>query len=409
MKRDTAPLRAAGHAMEITSKTICFVNSAIAWGGGEKWHLDAATSLAARGWRVFLVCHPDGQLRRRAENRPGLTVVPMAIGKTSFLNPLMHARLRKLFRNESVRAVVMNLTYDLKLAGPAAKRAGVPHAIYRRGSAIPIKNTFFNRRLFADVVTRFIANSNATRQQALAKNPRLIPGDRISVLYNGVDVDAFDKAYARTEGRPKDSRFVIGSAGRLEVEKGHHMLLRLGKRLVDAGLDCSLAIAGGGELRDRLGDMAKRLGIADRVDFRGFLDDMSPFWRDIDLFVLPSLWEGFGFVLIEAMLAAKPVFAFNVSAMAELVVDKVNGRLFPVPREEWKKCPDLAHQADPAERYDPWSLEPGGYAELDGMAEAVLELAGRPDLRDKMGKAGREYALTFSQESRMDELENLLR
>lgn len=394
--------------MGTARQTVCFVNSAIAWGGGEKWHLDAASSLAERGWRVFLVCHPDSELRRRAENLDGVTIMPMAIGKTSFLNPLAHIRLRRFFRTEAVRAVVMNLTYDLKLAGPAAKRAGVQHVVYRRGSAIPIKNTFFNRYLFSAVVTCFIANSQATKKQALARNPRLVPEDRIRVLYNGIDVDAFDQARLRSGTRRGNTCFTIGTAGRLEIEKGQHMLLRLGKRLVEAGLDCSLVIAGEGELGNRLRDMAKRLGIADRVDFRGFLPDMAPFWRDIDLFVLPSLWEGFGFVLLEAMLAGKPVFAFNVSAMTELVVDGVNGRLFPVPREEWSKCPDLAGKAAPNDRHDPWSIEPGGYAELDAMAEAALELAKRPGRRDEMGKAGREFALTFSQRSRMDDLEKLL-
>ena len=116
-------------------RTLCFCNSNIPWGGGEKWHLEAALALAARGWRVLFLCHPAGELYRRLRHRPEIQVLPLALGRLSFLNPFTRVRLTRLFTREGVDALIMNLPADLKAAGPAAKAAGVRQIVYRRGSA----------------------------------------------------------------------------------------------------------------------------------------------------------------------------------------------------------------------------------------------------------------------------------
>lgn len=423
-------------------RTICFCNSNIPWGGGELWHLNAARSLAARGWRVLLICRPEGELLRRAREHPAIIAVPLAISRFSFLNPFMRARLVRLFRRERPHALIMNLPTDLKAAGPPARAAGVPHIIYRRGSALPVRDSLLNRHLFGRVITRLIVNSEATRAQALVNNPALIPAGRISVLANGIDIPALDAALAlarplpgfadagpeRAEGQsadaaaegsraapPRGRPFVIGNAGRLNRQKGQHLLLHLCRRLVDAGLDCRALIAGSGEREAELKALALELGLGERAVFCGFLPDLAPFWRSIDLFVLTSLWEGFGNVIIEAGLAQKPVFAFAVSNLPELVRGgpNGNGRLFPLPESERANCPDPAppagagggQEVQGAAQHGP---DPRGPAFTDAMAAAVLELAERPDEARRMGRAGRRAALAYSQEARMDELEALL-
>lgn len=403
-------------------RTICFCNSNIPWGGGEKWHLEAALALAARGWRVLFLCHPAGELCRRLRNRPEIQTLPLALGRLSFLNPFTRVRLARLFKREGVDALIMNLPADLKVAGPAAKAAGVRRIVYRRGSALPVRDSLLNRRLYGRVITRLIANSEATRRQVLINNPNLIPAERISVLPNGLDVAAFDAALLaagpRPEAPPGGRPFLIGNAGRLNRQKGQHLLLHLCRRLLDAGLDCGVVIAGTGEREAELKELAASLELGDRAVFPGFVDDLSPFWRDIDLFVLTSLWEGFGMVLIEAMLARRPVFAFAVSNIPELVFEDGagvigNGRLFPLPEEELPHCPDAGANGngggvlttDPAK-----GLINGqkSYAALELMVEATLALAADPEAAGRMGEAGRRFALRFSQDACMDRLEALL-
>ncbi len=451
-------------------RTICLCNSNIPWGGGETWHLQAARSLAARGWRVFLLCHPQGELYRKALREPNategsfdslpdscpacpgknapatvsqaatgdssphsfggsLTVLPLALSRLSFLNPLVSRKLSRFFQREQVHAVIMNLPADLKVAGPAAKTAKVPHIIYRRGSALSVRDSIINRYLYGKTLTRLIVNSEATRRMVLVNNPDLIPASRITVLPNGFDIAAFDAnleaARKRLEKPP--SPFVIGNAGRLNKQKGQHLLLRLGKLLRDQGLDCKVVIAGTGEREAELKALAEDFGIVDRVEFRGFMPDLAPFWLELDVFVLTSLWEGFGNVLLEAMLAEKPVLAFAVSNLPELVQDGVNGRLFPLPRTEQAHCP-AEERTDPSEDafgcVSGHSTPPGKLsgtdaaspadagsdsdAPLRAMAACLLELAGEPELRRRMGTAGRTFALGFSQDSAMDKLEALL-
>ena len=412
-------------------KSVCFCNSTLAWGGGENWHLNAARSLSRRGWRVILLCHPDGALFQRARALPGVLVVPMPLGRLSFLNPFTRRRLVRFFRRERVRALIMNLPADLKAAGPAAKAAGVRHVIYRRGSALPVRDSLLNRRLYGTVMTRLIVNSQATLAQVLVNNPGLIPRDRVSILPNGVDIADFDAKleaahrpdFARTDAAPVNSArpakasspvpFILGNAGRLNRQKGQHLLLHLVRRLVDAGLDARLVIAGAGEREAELKGLAASLGIAERTEFAGFMENLAPFWLAIDCFVLTSLWEGFGNVIIEAGLARKPVFAFAVSNLPELIREGENGRLFPLPQEERGECPDYGPehpQAGPSGQPHAQGGDPAGapYAALDAMARGLLELAADTDLRRKMGEAGRIAAESYSQDACMDALERLL-
>ncbi len=383
-------------------RTVCFCNTNIPWGGGEKWHLEAAAALAARGWRVLFLCHPQGELMARAQGVPGLDPRPLALGRLSFLNPLLRLRLTRLFKEERVHALLMNLPSDLKAAGPAAKTAGVPHIVYRRGSALPVRDTALNHHLYGTVLTRLIVNSEATKRMALSRNPDLIPEERISVLLNGIDVAAFDAALARVPARePEPGRpLVLGNAGRLNVQKGQHLLLHLCRKALDLGTDCRAVIAGTGEREAELKALADTLGIRNKVEFRGFMPDLSPFWRDIDVFVLTSLWEGFGYVLLEAMLAEKPVFAFSVSNIPELVRDGDNGRLFPLPEAERKLCPDAAPAGS--------STTNAAQDPLDAMARSLAALAANPGEQRRMGRVGRVFAQNFDQSVRMDALENLL-
>ena len=387
--------------------TVCFCNGNIPWGGGETWHLNAAVSLADRGWKVLLLCHPEGELYRKALRHNVIEVVPMRIGRASFLNPFLLSKLKRFFIDRRVDALIMNLPSDLKAAAPMARAAGIRHVIYRRGSALPVRDTRLNRRLYGQAITQLIVNSKATRQQVLKNNPHLIPEDRITILPNGFDLAKLDAALTKSSPLPGlKGRYVIGNAGRLNRQKGQHLLLHLADRLVRAGLDAVILIAGAGEREAELKELAHRLGLGDRLVFAGFMEDLAPFWRSIDLFVLSSLWEGFGNVVIEAMLAKKPVFAFKVSNIPELVTEGPdgNGRLFPLPPEELANSPDSIR-----DNADTGSPAASDRHPLDLMADAVLELAARPKQAKRMGAAGRRFAEGFSQEKCMDRLEELLR
>ena len=385
-----------------TQKTLVFCNSTIAWGGGEKWHLDAAMAMAERGFRVFLLCHPQGKLYAKAQSVSGIAVLPLSIGRLSFLNPLQGWQLESFFRREGVSAVVMNLPQDMKCVAPAARRAGVEHVIYRRGSALPVKNSALNRRLYGRILTGLIVNSQATRAATLQNNPSLIAEDRITLLPNGMDIELFDAGMQKNCAPllPGDTPpLVLGTAGRLNRQKAQHLFLYLGKTLLEQGVNCRLVLAGTGELEGELRGLAARLGLEGHVVFTGFLDDLAPFWQAVDIFVLTSLWEGFGFVLLEAMLARKPIVAFGTSNIPELVRHGDNGLLFPLP----------GAQASVSDAQAPVSGSLASGPDMAPMAGGILRLARSPGMRQQMGEAGRAFAVGhFDQKVCMDRLEALL-
>jgi len=313
---------------EAQKHTMCFFNSTPAWGGGEKWHYEFSSSLSQKGHPVIVFTNTSGELQRRVI-KSGITAFGIRIHKLSFLNPIKIVRIARILKREGVRLIIMNLSADMKVAGMAAKLAGVNRIIYRRGSAIPIRNSLINRFLFRKVLDEVLANSYETKRTILANNSRLIDPSKIRVIYNGMRFDQFDSnvsipSYERLEGE-----VVIGNAGRLVRQKAQHYLVDLAVELKKRNKNVKILIAGYGRLEAQLREYARSSGVEDRIVFLGFVDDMKSFLDSIDIFVLTSLWEGFGYVIVEAMANSRPVVGFDVSSNPEIIEDGKNGYLIP--------------------------------------------------------------------------------
>jgi glycosyltransferase involved in cell wall biosynthesis len=306
--------------------TICFFNSADAWGGGEKWHYDMASRFHRQDYKVLLVTRQGSDLQQRGAVA-GIRQQTMRISNLSFLNPVKIYMISKLLKKEHVRSIIINLPSDLKTAGVAAHFAGVPQIIYRRGSAIPIRNSVFNRTLFRRVITELIANSEETRRTILVNNAQLISPEKIKVIYNGISLDNFDSAIPETVYEKMEGELFIGNAGRLEWEKGQKKLIDLAARLKKEGYKFKVLIAGEGSLKNELLAYASRLGVEEEVKILGFVSNIKAFMETIDVFCLTSHWEGFGYVLIEAMACRKPVVAFDVRSTKEIILQGQTGFL----------------------------------------------------------------------------------
>jgi glycosyltransferase involved in cell wall biosynthesis len=356
---------------------ICFFNSALSWGGGEKWHFDVSSNFFLKNYNVVVVTNLDSELYKRIAK----TNIPhreIGISNLTFLNPVKLVRLSNLFRKEKIGTIIINLSSDLKAAGIAAKMAGVKNIIYRRGSAIAIRNTFLNRFLFKRVVTQVIANSEETSRTILLKNRNLISTERIHVIYNGIELDNFEKQGLTEVYSRQDGEIIIGNAGRLSEEKGQIYLLQLARILKDKGYKFIILIAGTGKLESRLLKMARHLQVEDKVKFLGFVDNIRRFNQSIDIFVLTSLYEGFGYVLVEAMAERKPIVAFDIRSSAEIIVNNDSGYLVE-------------------------SLN------VSALAEKVEELINNKDLRMKMGEAGRKRVeKVFAFDRTLSQVENLI-
>jgi glycosyltransferase involved in cell wall biosynthesis len=134
-----------------------------------------------------------------------------------------------------------------------------------------------------------------------------------------------------------DNELLLVTVGRLVEQKGHEYLLQALSRLGPAapgGRPLRLAIVGDGPLRTSLPRRAEELGLGRQVIFAGFRADVEDVMAAADLYVHPSLWEGFGLVLLEAMAMGLPVITTTHTAGPDLIHDGVEGFIVPIRDSE---------------------------------------------------------------------------
>ncbi len=356
---------------------ICFYNSNKAWGGGEKWHFEVGLRLHNRGHHVIFFTNNESVLKEKLEN----TSIPVYSVKTSnlsFLNILKSNKVKHILKKENINSIILNLSSDVKLAGMAARNAGVKNIIYRRGLAKPIKSTFLNRYLFNKVITHVICNSRETRRTIFQNNPDMVPAEKVSIIYNGIDTSKMKEDTPEMFTKTDKETIHIGNLGRMVGQKGQRHLIEMAAMMDKEGMNFHMFIGGIGPMERELKNYAVQLKVSDKVTFPGFISDVNSFMQGLDIFVLPSYWEGFGYVLVEAMVNALPVVAFDITSNPEIIEDLQTGFLCKAgdTNELMKKTNLLIH---------------------------------KPELRNAMGKAGKERVLSlFTIEKTVDETENLL-
>lgn len=355
---------------------ICFFNTTPTWGGGEKWHFEFSSYLVAKGYNVVFVLSPNSELDKRIGKKQGYTVYRMQVNQFSFLNFKKRNQIQQFFLDEQVTHLLINSSEDLKIAAPIAKSVGVKKIIYRRGSAIPIKNSFSNRYLFGKIITHIIANSKSTRDTILERNKKLFPESNIKIIYNGLPTNLIDNG-KRIYTKENDE-VILGNAGRLSNQKGQQMLLEMALILKDKGVNFKLLIAGSGKLQQDLQNFIHENKLDKEVTLLGFVDDMHAFMRSIDIFVLSSKWEGFGYVTAEALLHEKPVVAYHLSSTPEIVITEKSG--YTIPAFDIKEFTDK-----------------------------VQRLINDPSLRQRMGSYGQQFVKdNFDMDQQFQKTEDFL-
>ncbi len=303
-------------------KSVCFFNSNRAWGGGEKWHFTTAKEFSRRGYETFLVTNVHSELAKRAHDEK-MNFFSFFVHNLSFLNPFKILSLVSVFRAQKVDTIIMNLPADLKLAGIAARIAGVKKIVYRRGMPHPIRNTWLNRFLCKKILTHVVVNSEEIGRSLTQKNESWFPKEKIVLIYNGVDA----QKSLPVKPAKQSTHFVIGSAGRLTEQKGQKYLIEMAEILKNSGMGFELLIAGEGELKSELQRQIENADLEGEVKLLGHVSDMTSFFHSLDVFVFPSLFEGSANTLIETLQHEVPTIAFDVSSNPEIIVHGETGLL----------------------------------------------------------------------------------
>jgi len=154
---------------------------------------------------------------------------------------------------------------------------------------------------------------------------------KIKIIHPGINIEKFNKITNKSNNAiGSDNKLkVIGTVGRLDPIKGIKNLLLAAKDLYDKGYLFEVLIVGDGYSRNELLKLSDTLGIKKSVHFVGYKEEPAEFYNMMDIFVLPSLSEGFGMVNLEAMASGVPVISTDVGCASEAVIYLVNGIIIP--------------------------------------------------------------------------------
>jgi glycosyltransferase involved in cell wall biosynthesis len=186
------------------------------------------------------------------------------------------------------------------------------------------------------------------------------PSDKLLVIPNGIDLAGYPpgrRLLAGQVGLPEDRRLLL-FIGRFSPQKAVDWLLDCAPGLLERLPRHDLVLVGDGPLRPPWQRLATRLGIADRVHFLGYRDDIPDLLAAADLLVLPSRWEGMPNVVLEAMASSLPVVATKAAGVTELL-----GLLA-----------------------DQQTIE---FGDSQALTDTIVRIADQPDLASRLGQANR--------------------
>jgi glycosyltransferase involved in cell wall biosynthesis len=314
------------------TKTVIHFTDSDAFGGTEQALLHLLAGLDRQRWRPVLFHHAETGIQPLLRRAQALNVKLRAVPRIQTARDI--GRLPQLIR--ALRAEGPSV-FHAHLTWPLSCKYGLIAAILARVTAIvatvqlylnPPKKHSVNAqlRLIAGGVDRYLAVSHAVANQL--SRALVIPAEKVRIVHNGIPLAASRTpatSRLRTIVSSAAVRPIVLTTARLEEQKGHRYLLDAAALLPEP----IFVFAGEGSLQGRLEGKARELGIADRVVFLGYREDARELLADCNVFVLPSINEGFSLSILEAMAACKPVIATFVSGTAEAVVHGKTGLLVP--------------------------------------------------------------------------------
>ncbi len=211
-------------------------------------------------------------------------------------------------------------------------------------------------------------------ERQIAVRHRIVPPGRAAVVRTGVDLKRFHPqgdAHRIRDGLGLPQRHrIVGTVGAIVEQKGHRSLVEAAPLVIDQMPHTTFLIVGSGPLREKLEERVGQLGLGRRFRFLGHREDVPRILGALDLFVMPSLWEGMPYALVEAMAVGVPVVGSDIPGIADIVQPNQTGRLSP-PGD-----PDaLAETICTALREEGRSAT---------MAETAREIVGREHSRERM-------------------------
>ena len=303
-------------------------------GGISSYILSLARGLKARGHKVCVASGGGEWLGRLRDY--GIEHLYLPLNTKSIISPKLLLAYRILARILSEK--------DIDVMHAQTRVSGFLACRVSHRSAVPVVSTahgFFRRRLgryiFSSWGEKVIAISEPVRQHLL-KDFKLSDSD-VRLVANGIDVGSGQPADPQSRKKARESFGlgdgpVIGIIARLSEVKGHRYLIKAMKIVIGHIPDAQLLIIGDGKIKAGLENLAENLGIRKRVYFVASVPDTAKAFCAMDIFAMPSLQEGLGLSIMEAMLYGVPVVASGVGGIISLIKNEETGILVEPARPE---------------------------------------------------------------------------
>ena len=298
-------------------------------GGLEKLIYDICNGIDKTLFDISVCClHFKGEYGEALEKmgiRVQVLPFPKQVDYWSFLKV---ARVLRRLKPDILHTHNSHAFIDGTMAAIVAGRTMVVNTDHARNYP-DRKRVLLAERVCAWFARRVVTVSEHTRNQ-LAEYVK-IPKDRIRIIHNGIEASKYvirvDSGVKRKELGICDFFPVLGLGVRLSRQKGIEYLLEAMPSLVLRFPKIVLLIAGKGELEQELRERAERLGVAGHVRFLGVRMDWNEILQLLDVYVLPSVWEGLPLAILEAMAARKPIVATSVGGVPSVIVHNEHGLL----------------------------------------------------------------------------------
>ena len=310
---------------------ILHLDSGPSWRGGQQQLYFLIGGLKKEGIQQYLAARKGSALAARVAK---LEVPVRELSLSSELDPISLlglARLISRFQPELIHAHdsrTLGLAVLLKTFGWGGEVVGA------RRVEFSIRSNPWWKFKYARRTSRVIAVSHYVRDRLIQEG---LEPCQVEVVYDGVNTLAVPqdkRSSARQLLGMDDTEFLIGCVGYLTPEKGHALLIRGFSEILKIHPDSRLVVVGEGPLREELEMLILELGLQGRAVLTGFISDLDDVLPGFDLLVHPSLSEGLGSVLLQAMSHHVPLCASRTGGIPEAVVDGETGFLFlPGSRE----------------------------------------------------------------------------
>lgn len=312
---------------------LYLIDMLYARGGTEKHLLDLASGMAERGHKVTVRSFLDKGFGSAFRDVSSIDYECLNVKRIYDFKGMM-----ALFRLCSFMAVsrcdiIQTFHTGADLVGPiAAKLANMRTAVVssRRDTGYTkLPRHLKAQKLLNQWVDKVLANSDAVREAV--EEQEGLAHEKIEVIYNGIhaeqfaNVDDARKRLFRQSHRIPAGKILIGSVGNVRPVKGYHTMVEVARALCPQYQQLHFLHAGTGEDLDELKESCHIYGIADQFSFLGKIEEVPEFLSLLDIYMQPSLSEGFSNAILEAMAAGLPVMATRVGGTKEMIDHGKNG------------------------------------------------------------------------------------